>query len=197
MDMAARARSVVRRIARTVRLAAVRPLLLVACAGLLAAAVPAAAQTPFDASKAFAPASIRSGGTSTLQITLNSNFRGVPITAIAFSDTFPAGMTLGSGTAVNQCGGTLALASGSFTFSNGTLAALASCTVNVNVIGTSTRRCHAHQHDVVVHVRRGRRGGNVSAVSGTLFVKGGTPPTITSPPPPTARRVSLTCIRSP
>ena len=85
--------------------------------------------------KLFSPSSIGTGGSSLLSVTLqNDNLTDA--TAVAFTDTYPAGLV---NTAVpgltNSCGGTATAAAdgNSLALSGGTISAGASCTVTVNV----------------------------------------------------------------
>lgn len=88
--------------------------------------------------KAFAPTSIVSGGTSTITFTL-SNPGLVALTGVAFSDTMTS-MTVATTPAVsNTCGGTVTATAGtgSISLSGGSLAASGSCTVKVNVTSST------------------------------------------------------------
>lgn len=88
-------------------------------------------------SKAFNPSPIISGGTSTLTITLaNTQAGAVALTGLAFTDTFPAGMTVTSTPAGAQCGGSVTATNGnpgSVSLSGGSLAAGATCQIQVSV----------------------------------------------------------------
>ena len=150
---------------------------------LLVLSAAALAQSTFDATHSFAPASVISGGTSSLQVQLNANFPAVPVTGIGFSDTFPPGMALAPGTSISQCGGTLTLSSGGFTFANGSVTAPTSCTVQVNVTGTSTVDVTLTNTTSSFSYNASGVGRTFPAVSADLFVKGGTAPAITSAPP--------------
>jgi len=90
-----------------------------------------------DVSKSFAGA-IPPGGTTTLTITLNNPNATTPLSAIAFTDTYPAGIVNASPPATGgTCAGTITAAAGgsSVALSGGTLAAGANCTVTVDVTG--------------------------------------------------------------
>ncbi|MBK7660968.1 MAG: DUF11 domain-containing protein [Betaproteobacteria bacterium] len=87
-------------------------------------------------SKVFSPATIASGGTTTLTITLQNPNATTAITGIAFADTYPAGLANTAAPALaNTCGGTAtAAASGtSLALTGGTLPASGSCTITVQV----------------------------------------------------------------
>ena len=95
---------------------------------------------PPSISKVFSPDQIRVGATSTLTFTLTNN-TATDLTGVTFRDELPAGMTVVSGSFVNNC------SSGSWglddtdpdvlLFSDGTLAANSTCTLTVNVISTA------------------------------------------------------------
>ena len=77
-----------------------------------ACAVPPTGPIPPTVGKAFNPAVVNSGGTSTLTITL-SNAHASPATGASFVDTLPAGVTVSDGPQSNSCGGTLSASNGS------------------------------------------------------------------------------------
>ncbi len=99
--------------------------------------------------KSFAPASIASGGTSTLTITL-TNPTGVAMTAATFDDYFPTSpgqVVVANPTGlINNCGGNIRRAGGGggaldpgdlgVRLNNGAIPANGSCTVIVNVTAT-------------------------------------------------------------
>lgn len=88
--------------------------------------------------KSFTPASIAPGGASTLTVTL-TNGNASAITGVAFSDTYPAGMTnAGVPNPVTTCGPGVATAApgpagASLSLSGGTIPPNGSCTVSVTV----------------------------------------------------------------
>lgn len=83
--------------------------------------------------KAFAPASIPAGGTSRLTVTL-SNANAEPITGVAFTDTYPAGLVNAAPTNIaTTCGGTPSSTAGSVSLTGGTIPANGSCTVAIDV----------------------------------------------------------------
>ncbi|TCO37662.1 putative repeat protein (TIGR01451 family) [Dokdonella fugitiva] len=109
-----------------------------------------AVQTGSRVDKAFLPASITSGGTSTLTLTIhNLNFS--PLSPIDLTDTFPniaaGAMTVAPvPNASTTCGGTLTAApgAGSLQLAGGALPSVAqnangsvTCTVSVDVVGTN------------------------------------------------------------
>ncbi|HTW83248.1 MAG TPA: hypothetical protein VMD91_04150 [Candidatus Sulfotelmatobacter sp.] len=92
--------------------------------------------------KAFAPASIVSGGTSTLTITLPNTASGaVALSGMTLTDTLPAGVTIAATpNAATSCGAgtvTAVAGGGSVALSGGSVAAGATCTVTVSVTGTT------------------------------------------------------------
>jgi len=80
--------------------------------------------------KSFSPGSVVAGANSTLTVSL-ANPNAVPITSLAFTDTFPPGLA-SSGTAANNCGGA---ASGgtALSLSGGLLQANGGCEVSIPV----------------------------------------------------------------
>ncbi len=91
--------------------------------------------------KVFAPASIAAGGTTTLTFTLDNTGSLVAATTVDFTDNLPAGVVVAtpSNAATTCTGGTLTATSGSatITYTGGTVGASASCTVSVDVIGST------------------------------------------------------------
>jgi len=86
--------------------------------------------------KAFLPASVTSGGTSQMTITL-TNPNAEAITGVRFGDNYPAGMmnTISDAVVSNSCGGTLTADSngGRTDLVNGIVPANGSCSVVINV----------------------------------------------------------------
>ncbi|HET9837491.1 MAG TPA: hypothetical protein VFR84_04590 [Candidatus Angelobacter sp.] len=96
--------------------------------------------SPPTITKAFGAASIPLNGTTSLTFTITNPNTGVSLTGIAFTDNLPAGLVVASTPNLsNTCGGTATAVggSGSVSLSGGTLAASASCTVSVDVQGTT------------------------------------------------------------
>ena len=96
--------------------------------------------TPPSITKAFGAASIPLNGTTSLTFTIQNPNTTLALTGIAFTDNLPAGLVVATPNALNNtCGGTATAVagSGSVSLSGGTLAASASCTVSVNVQGTT------------------------------------------------------------
>jgi len=88
--------------------------------------------------KAFSPASIHVGGTSTLSFTINNPNAEVSLSGLAFSDSLPSGLQVaGTPNLTSTCGGTPAASGGSVGLSGGTLAPSSSCTLSVNVTSST------------------------------------------------------------
>lgn len=90
---------------------------------------------PPTVSKAFLPATIGKGQTSTLTVTLN-NSNAAAITGVAFTDSYPADLINAATTNLtNSCGGTATATAGgsSLSLSGGTIPVGGSCTVSVDV----------------------------------------------------------------
>lgn len=88
--------------------------------------------------KAFAPASIPSGGTSTITFTVQ-NLTATALTGMAFSDPLTNMQVAATPAVTNSCGGTVTAVagSGSISLAGGTLAGNATCTVTVNVTSST------------------------------------------------------------
>ncbi len=118
---------------------------------------------PPDFSKAFSPTSIYTGNTSTLTFTINNPNLYNSFTNIAFTDTLPAGLSVGNGT-YSVCGGTNNLttnaATRQITLTGGTLAANSGCNFSVIIIG-STAGSYTNT------------SGNITATSGSVNLTGG------------------------
>ncbi|MCH8342079.1 MAG: DUF11 domain-containing protein [Chloroflexi bacterium] len=93
---------------------------------------------PPTIAKSFSPGSITVGNTSTLQFTLTNPNTGAALTGVAFTDTLPSGVTVGSST-TSECGGALTVtAPDAIALSSGTIAASGNCIISVTVTGTTT-----------------------------------------------------------
>jgi uncharacterized repeat protein (TIGR01451 family) len=82
--------------------------------------------------KAFSPATIDAGGSSTLTLTLSNSDSAAATMTAPLTDTLPTGVTV-SGTATSTCGGTLTSTSGSVTLAGGSIPASSSCSVTIPV----------------------------------------------------------------
>ncbi|MBZ5526193.1 MAG: DUF11 domain-containing protein, partial [Acidobacteriia bacterium] len=96
--------------------------------------------SPPTITKAFGTASIPFNGTTSLTFTIQNPNTAVTLTGLAFTDNLPAGLTVAPTPNLNNtCGGTATAvaSSGSVSLSGGTRAASASCTVSIDVQGTT------------------------------------------------------------
>ena len=124
-------------------------------------------------SKAFSPNTIPVGTTSTLTFTITNPITNtVPLTGVGFTDTFPAGLTVGTTPLAAQCGGAVSSSANSITLSGGTILPNSSCTVTVSVIGTTTG-----SKNNVSDTVSSTNGGAGNTASATLNVV--SPPVIT------------------
>jgi uncharacterized repeat protein (TIGR01451 family) len=90
--------------------------------------------------KSFGGATVALNATTTLTLTIHNPIASAGITAVAFTDTFPAGLVVAPTPGVsNTCGGTATAVAGaaSVALSAGAIAASGSCTVTVNVQATT------------------------------------------------------------
>jgi uncharacterized repeat protein (TIGR01451 family) len=105
---------------------------IAACGGTTGTPVPP------TLSKAFSPATINAGGTSTLTITLNNpNTKAAGLSA-PLTDTLPSGVVV-SGAASSTCGGTVTAIAGSsaVTLTGGAIPVNGSCVLVVDVVAAS------------------------------------------------------------
>ncbi|MDD5543529.1 MAG: hypothetical protein PHX83_10190 [Acidobacteriia bacterium] len=96
--------------------------------------------SPPTLSKSFNPTQIPLNGTSTLTFTITNPNSSLALSGIAFSDSLPSGLQVGSPTGISAtCTGTWNATAGDTTlnFSGGSLAASSSCTLQVNIQGTT------------------------------------------------------------
>jgi uncharacterized repeat protein (TIGR01451 family) len=98
------------------------------------------AGTPPSFTKAFAPAAAALNEIVTLTFTIDNTANPIEASALAFSDSFPAGLEVASpaNSGTTCTGGLVTAAPGGTTvaYSGGTVSAGASCTVSVDVVGT-------------------------------------------------------------
>ncbi len=129
---------------------------------------------PPSIAKAFGAASITLNGTTSLTFTLSSSNVNLTLNGVAFTDNLPAGLVVATPSNLNNtCGGTATAAagSGSVSLSGASLAPGASCTVSLNVTGTTPG---VKNNSVQVSSTNGG-SGNTSNASITVV----SPPTIT------------------
>ena len=129
--------------------------------------------TPPSIAKAFGATTIPLNGTTSLTFTITNPNTGVALSGVAFTDNLPAGLVVATPNGLNNtCNGTVTAVagSGSISLSAGTLAASASCTVSVNVQGTTAG---VKNNSVTVTSTEGGTG-NTSNASITVVA----PPTI-------------------
>ena len=130
--------------------------------------------SPPSIAKAFGAATIPLNGTTSLTFTIQNPNTAVTLNGIAFTDNLPAGLVVATPSGLNNtCGGTATAVagSGSISLSAGTLAGSASCTVSVNVQGTTAG---VKNNSVQVTSTEGGTGNTSNA---SITVVG--PPTIT------------------
>lgn len=96
---------------------------------------------PPTIAKAFGTGTIALNGTTSLTFTLtNPAANTIPLTGVAFTDTFPAGVVIATPNGLtNTCNGTptATAGSGSVSLTGGTIAANGTCTLVVNIAGTA------------------------------------------------------------
>jgi mucin-19 len=124
--------------------------------------------------KAFSPNPIAVGGISTLTFTITNPNAGTALTGLAFTDSFPAGLEVAAtpNASATGCGSptfTPAAGNTSVSFSGGTIAASGTCTVAVNVTGTTSGS-------------KVNTTGNVSSTNGGTGNTGSDTLTVLAPP---------------
>jgi outer membrane lipase/esterase len=123
----------------------------------------------------FAPATIQTGTTSRLAITLgNANAVAAALTA-TLTDTLPAGLTVAnpSGLGGSCTAGSLAASPGgrSVSYAVGSVIPAGGCTIQVNVTGTSATRNTYYTDTIPAGALQTSLGNNVAAASSTLTVQ--------------------------
>ncbi|WP_461509504.1 DUF7933 domain-containing protein, partial [Rhodopirellula baltica] len=91
--------------------------------------------------QSFAPATILSGGTSTVSFVINNSANAIAATSLDFTDNLPAGLSVASpANASTTCtGGTITATTGSgvISYTGGTVAAGGSCSLSADVTGST------------------------------------------------------------
>jgi LPXTG-site transpeptidase (sortase) family protein len=116
-------------------------------------------------SKSFSPNPVAVGGTSLLTITITNPNSVSSLTGVAFTDTFPVGMTKVSDPSGAQCGGTVTSTANSITLANGFIIPSGSCTVTILVSADVPK-----QYPNVSGTVSSTNGGNGNTASATLTV---------------------------
>jgi hypothetical protein len=92
-------------------------------------------------SKTFGASTIALSGTTSLSFTIKNSNPAAPVTSVGFIDNLPAGLLVATPNGLTgSCGGgsiTATAGSGTVSLTGATLAAGASCTFSVNVVGTT------------------------------------------------------------
>lgn len=138
-------------------------------------------------SKAFSPTTILSGGTSTITFTL-TNLSATPLTNVAFSDAL-TNMTVASPNGLGgTCTGTRTAVAGSnsISLSGGSLAAVGSCTMTVNVTST-VGGIHPNTTTGVSSTQSGAAGNPSNTAELTVIA----PPLVTKAFSPTSVRTNV------
>ena len=115
--------------------------------------------------KAFSPATIGAGGTSTLTITL-SNPDAMVASSASVTDTLPSGVVVAGG-ASTTCGGTVATGISSVTLTGGSIPANGSCTVTVLVTAASAG---SFVNSLAAGALQTSNGSNAAKAGATLTV---------------------------
>ena len=125
--------------------------------------------TPPNITKTFSPTTIGPGGTSQLIFVIN-NVAGAAATAVAFADTYPAGVVNTSpANVIGNCGGgtvTAAAGSGSITLTGGALAATTgTCTIQTSVTAAAAGIYNNTSGTVSATINAGTRTGNTASAA--------------------------------
>ncbi len=163
---------------RAQTLLTLRCLAFLSCAALLLIRSPGAlaqaTTTPPTVSIAFTPATIASGGTSQMQITLgNANAVAAALTQ-TLTDALPGGMSVANGAAGGSCTtGSVGAAPGSHSVTYGadnTIPA-GGCTITVNVTATSSSPKTDFTNTIAAGALQTTLGNNATGASATLTVQ--------------------------
>ena len=124
--------------------------------------------------KAFTPTTVLVGESSTLSLVI-TNPNPIPLTALAFTDPFPAGLVVtGAPNAVNGCGGSFSAPAGaaSISLSGGSMAANQSCTLSV-AVNSATAGDYSNTSGGVSSFATGTAGSPSNAAVLTVNAPGG------------------------
>ena len=128
--------------------------------------------------QAFSPKQVPRGGTSRLRLTVsNPSENTVALTGVAFSDTLPSGVVVATPNGLtSDCEGTASATAGgnSISLAAGSIPAESSCTVAVNVTGTTAGTKENTAGPVI-----STNGGTGNKATATLTVVVVAPPSIT------------------
>ncbi|HEY1464868.1 MAG TPA: hypothetical protein VGF44_15740, partial [Terriglobales bacterium] len=144
--------------------------------------------SPPTISKAFSATSIPLNGSTLLTFTLQNNNSGTALTGVGFTDTLPSGLIVSAANGLTGvCGGTVTAAPGTDTvnLSGGNLPANGSCTIGVNVMGSTA----GMKNNVTGNVTS-TQGGTGTSASASLDVVG--PPSISKSFTPSTIAPNLT-----
>ena len=121
---------------------------------------------PPTVTQSFSDGTIASGDNTNLTVTLgNPNAGAITLTG-ALTDTFPAGMTIGTAGNTGTCTGvTAAAGAGSFTVAGGSSIPAGGCTVVVNVTSTATGT-----NTIAAGALQTSAGSNAAAATATLTI---------------------------
>ena len=112
--------------------------------------------------KAFSPATVKAGGTSTLTISLGNKASSIANLIAALTDQLPSGMVI-SGHATTTCGGTVSAISGSgqVMLTGGGIPANGSCKVTVTV--AVKNKCSTYTNTIPAGALQTNNGSNTAA----------------------------------
>lgn len=119
-------------------------------------------------SKAFNPASVSAGGTSTLTITLTNSGSSAAAMTSPLTDNLPGGVVVASPpNATTTCGGSVTTTTSSVTLTGGTIPANGACTVSVNVTAAAGG---AYINTLAAGALQTDNGSNTGQATATLTV---------------------------